>query len=88
VRSPALDTLIDLVSSPDVSVTPLEPSLAEISGLDAEQIGELAAANGLPLYELTPQHASLEQAFMELTREELEFQGRARTTAAPEEALK
>ena len=46
----------------------------EVSGLSAEQIGEEAAANGLVLHELTPLQASLEEAFMDLTRDEVEFQ--------------
>ncbi|WP_062348928.1 ATP-binding cassette domain-containing protein [Herbidospora yilanensis] len=39
-----------------------------VRGLGARRIGELAAAEGVVLYELTPRHASLEEAFMELTR--------------------
>jgi ABC-2 type transport system ATP-binding protein len=45
-----------------------------VSGLTAQQIGDVAAAHGIALHELTPLEASLEQAFMELTREELEFE--------------
>ena len=45
----------------------------DVSGLTAEQVGEAAAASGVVLHELTPQQASLEEAFMELTREEVEF---------------
>ena len=37
------------------------------------QIGDVAAANGFALHELTPQQASLEEAFMDLTREDIEF---------------
>ena len=47
-----------------------------VSGLDAAGIGELAAANGIVLHELTPQKASLEEAFMELTRDSVEFQAK------------
>jgi ABC-2 type transport system ATP-binding protein len=38
-----------------------------------EQVGEAAAAVGVVLHELTPRQASLEEAFMNLTRDELEF---------------
>jgi ABC-2 type transport system ATP-binding protein len=41
--------------------------------LTAEQIGEAAASNGLVLHELTRHQASLEEAFMDITRGELEF---------------
>ena len=47
--------------------------MLEVHGLTAEQIGEAAAANGIVLHELTPQQASLEEAFMELTRDDVEF---------------
>lgn len=39
----------------------------------AEQIGRIAALNGIVLSELTPQTASLEDAFMELTHDEVEY---------------
>jgi ABC-2 type transport system ATP-binding protein len=49
----------------------------EIGGLTSDQIGEKAAAHGVVLHELTPVHASLEDAFMELTREEVEYKAGA-----------
>lgn len=39
-----------------------------VRGLGTRRVGELAAAEGVVLYELTPRRASLEEAFMELTR--------------------
>ncbi len=42
-------------------------------GLKAEQIGDVAAGNGIAIHELTPQQASLEDAFMDLTRDDVEF---------------
>ncbi len=47
--------------------------MQEVHGLTAEQIGDAAAAHGIAIHELTPQQASLEEAFMSLTRSELEF---------------
>ncbi|MFE3452520.1 ABC transporter ATP-binding protein [Nonomuraea sp. NPDC059194] len=44
-----------------------------VTGLDASEIGDLAYANGIVLHELTPRGASLEEAFMELTRQSVEF---------------
>jgi ABC-2 type transport system ATP-binding protein len=44
-----------------------------VTGMDAAQIGELAASLGVTLHELSPQLASLEDAFMELTRDSVEF---------------
>ena len=42
-------------------------------GLTPEQIGDAAAAHGIAIHELTPQQVSLEEAFMTLTRDQLEF---------------
>ena len=50
------------------TVTSSEPGLIEVDGLGAEAIGAAAAAGRLVLHELTPRRASLEQAYMELTR--------------------
>jgi ABC-2 type transport system ATP-binding protein len=44
-----------------------------VTGLDAARIGEIAAANRIVLHELTPQLASLEEAYMELTAESSEY---------------
>ncbi len=55
-----------------VTPAPEDGSLI-VTGSTAAQIGELVAERGLVLHELTPQRASLEEAFMELTRESGEF---------------
>jgi ABC-2 type transport system ATP-binding protein len=57
-----------------------------ITGSTAPRIGELAAERGLVLHELTPQRASLEEAYMELTREAGEFAHRDAPQAAAESA--
>jgi ABC-2 type transport system ATP-binding protein len=73
VRSPDAARLAELVAAPDVRVRESERGVLEISGLSSEQLGTLAASHGIVLYELTPQQASLEEAFMELTRDDREF---------------
>ncbi len=73
VRSPRLPDLIDALKSPTVTVNSIEPSLAEIGGLSAEQIGDAAAAQRIAVHELTPVQASLEEAFMELTQGAVQF---------------
>jgi ABC-2 type transport system ATP-binding protein len=73
VRSPQAEQLRDVLVGPDVTFTTLEPGLYEVTGLSAEQVGEAAAAHGLVLHELSPHQASLEEAFMDLTRGELEY---------------
>jgi ABC-2 type transport system ATP-binding protein len=73
VRSPQATRLRELVLGPKVTVTSTAPELLEVAGLGANEIGELAAQHGIVLHELTPLQASLEEAFMELTREDVEF---------------
>ncbi|WP_199432861.1 ABC transporter ATP-binding protein [Qaidamihabitans albus] len=46
-----------------------------VSGMTSEEIGKFATYHGVTLSELTPQRASLEDAFMELTRDSVEYQG-------------
>jgi ABC-2 type transport system ATP-binding protein len=74
VRTPQPDELRGAIAGPDVVVTDDGDGALEVSGLTAEQVGEAAAAAGVVLHELAPQQASLEEAFMELTREDVEFQ--------------
>ncbi len=73
VRSPQVQRLAELIAGPDISVDPVEPSVVEVGGLGSEQVGMIAAEHGIVLYELSPQRASLEEAFMELTRDSVEF---------------
>ena len=50
----------------------------EVSGLSSDRIGRIAADHSIALAELTPQQASLEEAFMEMTRDAVEYQAPAR----------
>ena len=49
----------------------------QVTGMASDAIGELARRHGLALHELTPVRASLEEAFMELTRDEVEYRARS-----------
>jgi ABC-2 type transport system ATP-binding protein len=51
-----------------------DPDVIEITGMDSAEVGKLAAAQGIVLFELIPVKASLEEAFMELTRDSVEYQ--------------
>jgi ABC-2 type transport system ATP-binding protein len=73
VRSPQATKLRELVLGPDVTVKSEETGVLEISGMAPDKVGDIAAANGIVLHELTPMQASLEEAFMELTRDDVEF---------------
>jgi ABC-2 type transport system ATP-binding protein len=87
VRTTDPDKLADLITAEGGSVvrgaplSPTELAIADSTGLltvtnmEAPRIGELAASASIVLHELTPQLASLEEAFMELTAGQLEFGG-------------
>lgn len=72
VRSPAAAQLADLVERAGARVTRADGAFSA-SGLDAAAIGELAAANGIVLHELSPKQASLEEAFFEATRDAQQY---------------
>jgi ABC-2 type transport system ATP-binding protein len=74
VRSPQAAELRDVLARPTVNITPAdERGLLEVTGLTAAEVGDAAAAAGIALHELVPQQASLEEAFMTLTREDIEY---------------
>jgi ABC-2 type transport system ATP-binding protein len=54
-------------------VSPGDAGALTVEGLSAPQVGDLAARHGLRVHELAPVAASLEDAFMELTRDEVEY---------------
>jgi ABC-2 type transport system ATP-binding protein len=73
VRTPQAAALVDRVRGPEVTVISVEAGLMEISGSTPEAIGEAAAAAGIALHELTPLHGSLEDAYMQLTADDVEY---------------
>jgi ABC-2 type transport system ATP-binding protein len=74
VRTPDAERLTRVLGDqPGVVVTTEEDRL-EVTGTDSERIGRLAAEHGVVLFELTPHQASLEEAFMELTKDAVEYQ--------------
>ena len=78
VRSTDPDALAAQLRAPEVAVSPGEDGALTVSGLSTDQVGRLAGAAGITLLELTAQEASLEDAFMTVTRDAVEF--RAPTT--------
>jgi ABC-2 type transport system ATP-binding protein len=73
VRSPQAVDLYDLLAGPEVTITSVGRGVFEVAGLDADRIGDVAAANGITLHELSPHQQSLEEAFMTLTHDSVEF---------------
>ncbi|MEU6125057.1 ATP-binding cassette domain-containing protein [Streptomyces sp. NPDC047123] len=73
VVTPEAGLLTELLAGPAVQITADAPGVLDVRGTDARHIGTTAAAHGIPLHELTPNAASLEQAFMDLTRDSVEY---------------
>ena len=73
VRSPRAQELRAHLLGPDVSITTSASDVLEVTGLTAEQIGTAAWQHHLPVFELSPRQASLEDAFMELTHDSVEY---------------
>ena len=68
--------LRDLLVGPDVAITGAPGSeQLDVAGLTARQIGAVAFEHGVPVYELTPQTVSLEEAFMAMTGDTVEYHG-------------
>ncbi len=79
VRSPEATALEALLRTQGAHVVAEEDGSFSVSGLDAAAIGTLAGDAGLHLHELSPQMASLEEAFMELTRDSVDYRGHPNT---------
>ena len=73
VRTPETARLGQLLAAPGVTVVNDGTDLIRVTGTTAEQIGAAAWQAHLPVYELTPTHASLEEAFMQVTRDSIEY---------------
>jgi len=75
VRSPDAETLAKVLTAAGATVLPQRDRLCTVTGLTAARIGDLAHDHRVPLHELTPQTASLEDAFLQLTAGSVEFTG-------------
>ena len=72
VVSPDAARLLDILSK-EGTARLSAPNELEVTTLAAARIGELAAANAIVLHELTPQSSSLEEAYLELTENQVEY---------------
>jgi ABC-2 type transport system ATP-binding protein len=84
VRSPQATALRELLQGSGVTVTSTASGQLDVVGLTTEEIGTRAAAGGVTLYELSAVAPSLEEAFMKLTGDSVEY--RAMTTTREENA--
>ncbi|MEV4042267.1 ABC transporter ATP-binding protein [Streptomyces sp. NPDC049744] len=73
IRTPQREQLLDALHGAGVPVVEAGEGALEVEGDKSEAVGELAARQQIVLHELSPQRASLEEAFMQLTAESVEY---------------
>ena len=73
VRSPRAGELAGLLTARGAAVLPDGDGGLAVTGLDAPAIGELALEGGIAVHELTPRRASLEEAYMDITKDSVEY---------------
>ncbi|GAA1711172.1 ABC transporter ATP-binding protein [Isoptericola hypogeus] len=73
VRSPQSGVLAEALRREGAEVTAGDDGALEVAGVDAARVGETAAAAGVVLHELTPTVSTLEEAYMELTADAVEY---------------
>ncbi|WP_030246513.1 ABC transporter ATP-binding protein [Streptomyces sp. NRRL S-455] len=83
VRSPQRERLLDVLHQAGIVAVESGDGVLEVDGGKAEHIGELAAQHRITLHELSPQQASLEEAFMQLTAESVEYHAHSETSPEP-----
>jgi ABC-2 type transport system ATP-binding protein len=94
VRTPQPDELSAAVSTAGATVAPAGPvsddlpadggqGFLQVRGLTQDQVGDLAFANGIRLYHLSSSKVSLEQAFMELTADSIDYHAEPLATRQP-----
>ena len=85
VRTPQSEKLSEALRAVGAEITEQSDGALLVNRTEAAAIGEVAAANGIVLHELSPQRGSLEEAFMEMTKEDVQFH--APTAAEPGDAV-
>ena len=84
VESPEAERLAALLAGDAVTITSHRSGEFDVSGVRAPAVGATAAAAGIVLHALTPAVASLETAYLELTRDEVDYVGGVRHTDTPD----
>ncbi|MFF7352874.1 ABC transporter ATP-binding protein [Streptomyces filipinensis] len=84
IRSPQRERLLDVLHEDGITVVEAGAGALEVEGDKAGRIGELAARYGIVLHELSPRQASLEEAFMQLTAQAVEYHAHTGPDPAPQ----
>ncbi len=82
VRSDQIDDLVSLMRGDQVTITSQERGLVSVRGLTSTEIGVLARDNGIALASLVPEQRSLEEVFMALTHDSVQYHGTTRAGLA------
>jgi len=86
VRTPRRAEIMRVLSAAGAVVSSNGTDALTVSGLSAERVANLAADRGLPLYELTPHRVSLEQVYLKLTRDAVDYPAGSPSRAGSGEA--
>jgi ABC-2 type transport system ATP-binding protein len=73
IRTPEPAAFTEVMRGQGATVVQEDDGAIAVTGLDAQQIGDIAFERRLALHELSPQRASLEEAFMELTHDSVDY---------------
>ena len=73
VRSPQARELARLLAGEGVTIRDTDDGVLEVAGLSSDRIGTVAASAQITLYQLTTLDASLEEAYMSLTEDSIDF---------------
>jgi ABC-2 type transport system ATP-binding protein len=76
VRSPRASELAPLIAAAGGTATRQEDGALTVTGIDAPTIGDLAAAHGLPVHALIPRQPSLEDAYLDITADAVDYRTR------------
>jgi ABC-2 type transport system ATP-binding protein len=77
VRTPARDDAMTVLARAGAEVTATAPDVVTVSGISSERVVGLLSQNSVPFSELSAHRASLEEAYMELTRDAVEYRAGA-----------
>ncbi|MEW2401420.1 ATP-binding cassette domain-containing protein [Streptomyces sp. NPDC046862] len=87
IRTPQRERLLDVLYGAGITAVEAEGGALEVDDGKPEQIGELASQYQVVLHELSPQQASLEEAFMRLTAESVEYHAHSGAVPVTNESM-
>jgi ABC-2 type transport system ATP-binding protein len=83
VRSPQFEHLALLLAEHGATTAVTAPGVLEVTGASTDLVGDVSAANGITIHELSLQQVTLEEAFMELTHDTVEYRTDSLPTNSP-----